>query len=260
MSRRLWFAGLRGLAAAWLGACTAASAVAQAAAPSATEIVERADIVMWGRKTMQGEFEMSVITPAWTRTLTLKAWVERPGRTFTRVTAPAKEAGTGSLAIAPEMWNYVPSLERTIKIPPSLMLQSWFGSDFTNDDMVNQGSVARHYEHRLVGEKTVDGTPAYEIEMLPKPDAPVAWGRIVALYRKPDAVPLVEQFYDERGALVRTVRYGDIKPVSGLQRPTRMEVVPASPPGKRSVMVMKSVVVDEPIDPAVFTLQNLTRR
>ena len=192
--------------------------------------------------------------------MTIKAWVDRPRKTFTRITSPAKEAGSGSLALGTEMWNYVPALERTIKIPPSLMLQSWFGSDFTNDDLLNQGGVVKNYEHRLVGEKVVDGVNAWEVELLPKREAPVAWGRIVSLFRNPDGVPLAETYYDERGTLVREVRYSEIKQISGRTRPTRMEVIPATPPGKKSVLILKSAVMDQPIDPEVFTLQNLTRK
>ncbi len=33
------------------------------------------------------------------------------------------------------MWEYLKNTETTIKIPPSMMLQSWNGSDFTNDDL-----------------------------------------------------------------------------------------------------------------------------
>jgi outer membrane lipoprotein-sorting protein len=250
--------------AALVAAAVAASFFATPAgaqpAPRAVELVEQGDAILWGKTTMQAEYEMMVVTPRWTRTMALKAWVDRPRKNFTRITAPAKEAGSGSLALGTEMWNYVPSLERTIKIPPSLMLQSWFGSDFTNDDLLNQGGMVKNYEHKLLGEKTVDGMAAWEVELLPRREAPVAWGRIVSLFRKPDGVPLAETYYDERGAMAREVRYGDIKVVSGRERPTRMEVVPANPPGKKSVLILKSAVMDQPIDPEVFTLQNLTRK
>ncbi|HEU4879121.1 MAG TPA: outer membrane lipoprotein-sorting protein, partial [Gemmatimonadaceae bacterium] len=98
------------------------------------EIVDRSEKLLWG-KTFQGELEMSVATPRWQRTLTLRAWIERPRQSFIRILSPAKEAGIGSLRIGSEMWNYLPKVERTIKIPPSMMLQPWMGSDFTNDDL-----------------------------------------------------------------------------------------------------------------------------
>src|SRR3970282_2224608 len=127
---------------------------------SARDILDRVETLLWGR-TVQGEYEMTITTPRWQRTLALRAWMERPRRSFIRILAPAKEAGIGSLRIGAEMWNYLPNVERTIKIPPSMMMQPWMGSDFTNDDLVKQSSVVDDYAQRLLKTETVDGAAAY---------------------------------------------------------------------------------------------------
>jgi outer membrane lipoprotein-sorting protein len=228
--------------------------------PSAAEIVQRADTMQWGAKTLQGEFEMTLITPTWSRSMVLKIWADRPNKSFVRIVSPAKDAGLGSLSISPEMWNYVPSIERTIKIPPSLMLQPWFGSDFTNDDVMKQGNIVTYYTYRLLGEKTVDGNVVYEIELLPKPDAAVAWGKIIFLVRKSDFLPMGEDYYDERGKLVRQLIYSDIRAINGQVRPTRLEMRSTENPGRRTVLQIKSLAVDQAIDPSIFTLQNLIRK
>ncbi|HEX2780977.1 MAG TPA: outer membrane lipoprotein-sorting protein, partial [Gemmatimonadaceae bacterium] len=103
--------------------------------PTARDVVDRAESALWG-KTLETRLTMTVTTPRWTRRLELAAWIERPRRSFVRILAPPKEAGIASLRIGAEMWNYLPTVERTIKIPPSMMLQPWMGSDFTNDDLV----------------------------------------------------------------------------------------------------------------------------
>src|SRR5574341_2176164 len=141
---------------------------------------------------------MSVTTPRWQRTLSLRAWMERPKRSFIRIMTPAKEAGIGSLRIGAEMWNYLPNVERTIKIPPSMMMQPWMGSDFTNDDLVKESSVVDDYTHRVLAAESVAGAPVYVIEAIPKPEAAVVWGKIVFRVRKSDFIPIAVEYYDER--------------------------------------------------------------
>src|SRR5262245_8368854 len=174
--------------------------------PSAQEIIDRVESALWG-KTLQSQLTMTIATPRWTRTLELAAWIERPRRSYIRLLAPPKEAGIGSLRIGAEMWNYLPTIERTIKIPPSMMFQPWMGSDFTNDDLVKESSLLNDYVHRLVTVDTAADAPAWVIESTPKPDAAVVWGRIVTRVRRADSLPVREEFYDERGTLVRVMTF-----------------------------------------------------
>ena len=138
------------------------SAIPQPQEPDARDIIDRAESALWGR-TLESALTMTVKTPRWTRTLELAVWIERPRRSFIRILSPAKEAGIGSLRIGAEMWNYLPNIERTIKIPPSMMLQPWMGSDFTNDDLVKESSLLNDYTHRTVRSDTADGASVYVI-------------------------------------------------------------------------------------------------
>lgn len=236
----------------------ALGAPAAAQAPPSREILERVESLLWGT-TVLGEYEMSITAPRWQRTLALRAWMERPRRSFIRILAPAKEKGIGSLRIGAEMWNYLPNVERTIKIPPSMMLQPWMGSDFTNDDLVKSSSIVEDYASTILREEPLGGAPAYVLELMPKPDAAVVWGKILYWVRKSDAVPLKQEFYDERGTLVRTMTYSEVKPMGGRSIPTRWEVRPADKPGNLTVIVVKSAVYDRPIDPEIFTQRNLQK-
>ena len=235
---------------------TAPSAHAQE--PSAREILDRVETLLWG-KTVQGDYEMTITTPRWQRTLALRAWMERPKRSFVRILAPAKEKGIGSLRIGAEMWNYLPNVERTIKIPPSMMLQPWMGSDFTNDDLVKSSSIVDDYTSRILREETAAGAPAYVLELIPKPGAAVVWGKIVYWVGKRDFVPLKEEFYDERGELVRVFTFSEVRPTGGRAIPTRWEIRPSDKPGNMTVMVVKSALYDRPIDPEIFTQRNLQK-
>lgn len=240
-------------------AAAACAAPAVQAAPSASEIVEKVETTLWG-KTLQAVFEMTVTTPGWTRTLTLNVSMERPSKSFVQVTAPAKDAGILSLRLGSEMWNYMPAIERVIKIPPTMMLQPWLGSDFTNDDMVREASYVTDYTHRLVGEKVEAGVPAYELELLPKADSAVVWGRIVVLVDRTDLLPLVVRYFNERGDLVRTLQYAERRAMDGRNIPTRWEMRPADQPGKHTTIVVKSALYDRSVPARTFSMQNLGQR
>jgi outer membrane lipoprotein-sorting protein len=229
---------------------------AVAAPPSATEIVERVESLLWG-KTAHAEFDMAITTPAWSRTMAMTVWMDRPTRSFARITAPAKEAGIRSLRIGSEMWNYMPNIERTIKIPPSMMLQPWLGTDFTNDDMVKESNVVSDYTHQLVAERNVDSTEVYEVESLPKPDAAVVWGKLVLVVRKSDLVPQKVSYFNERGELVRVLSYSEVKTMDGRAIPTRWEMQAVNKPGKHTTIVIKSIRYDRPIESDMFSLRNL---
>lgn len=232
------------------------SPLARAQEPSGRELVDRIDTLLWG-KTLQGEFEMTITTPRWQRTLALRAWMERPTRSFIRILAPAKEKGIGSLRIGAEMWNYLPNVERTIKIPPSMMLQPWMGSDFTNDDLVKQSSVIDDYTQRVLRTETAAGAAAYVVEALPKPDAAVVWGKIVYWVRKADLIPLRQEYYSERGELVRVMTFSEVRQMGGRTMPIKWEMRPGDEPGNVTTIVVKSAVYDRTIDAQVFTQRNL---
>ncbi|WP_323746855.1 outer membrane lipoprotein-sorting protein [Burkholderia pseudomultivorans] len=226
--------------------------------PDGRALVERVDTLLWG-KTLQGEFDMTITTPRWQRTLALRAWMERPKRSFIRILAPAKEAGIGSLRIGAEMWNYLPNIERTIKIPPSMMLQPWMGSDFTNDDLVKQSSAVDDYTHRILRTEAVGGATVYIVESLPKPDAAVVWGKILYWIRQADDMPLREEYYNERNELVRVLTFSDVGPMGGRVIPKKWEMRPVNGSGHATVIVMRTAKYDQPIDTEIFTERNLQK-
>lgn len=240
------------------GAACILQAVAQPTAPSGRDIVEKVESLLWAT-TMQGQFEMRIVTPRWERTLSLRVWMDRPKRSFVRVLAPAKEAGIGSLRIGNEMWNYLPAVERTVKIPPSMMLQPWMGSDFTNDDLVKQSSAIDDYVQKVLGQEIVDGEPLWKVEAVPKPEAAVVWGRIVYWVRR-DFIPVRQEYFSDRGELVRVMTFSDVKFVGGRTIPTRWEMKPLGKPGNSTTIVVKNAAYDVPVDDEVFTQRNLQKR
>jgi outer membrane lipoprotein-sorting protein len=224
------------------------------------EIVKRSDDLMRG-DTQKGPFRMTVTTPEWTRTLEIYVHSKGRDRMLIKILSPAKEKGTTTLRIKNEMWNYLPSVERTIKIPPSMMLQPWMGSDFANDDLVKESSVVEDYNHKLIAEKVIDGHVVCKIELTPKKHAGVVWEKRVQWIQKDDFIPVREAFVGKNNKIIKILTYSDRKKISGRVIPTRWEMVSEIKKGHRTVIeVADKVVYNEPIDDNVFGLQSLKEK
>lgn len=232
-----------------------------ASALTAQEMIERAEQRMRG-ETSHGTMEMVVITPEWRRTMRMEFWEDTDDdKAFVRVLAPQKDRGTASLKLGNEMWTYMPSIERSMKIPPSMMQQSWMGSDFTNDDMVNSSSIVEDYYHEITDTTTMGGTTVYEITLTPKEEAAVVWGSIVDYAREEDYLPLRQDFYDEDGNLVRKMTFTDFREMDGRVIPSEMTLVPLTEEDEGDTTIMRWVDIDFNVDinPRVFTRANLER-
>jgi outer membrane lipoprotein-sorting protein len=226
--------------------------------PTALEIIRRSDELMRG-DSHSGRYRMTVKRPDWERSMEFEFWAEGTEKSFIRILQPAKERGVTFLKLGREMWNFIPRINRVIKIPPSMMLESWMGSDFTNDDLVREASIVDDYEHRLVREDTIEGQSVYIVELKPKPDTPIAWDRIVEWIRESDYVPLRAEYYNQRGERIRTMLFSDVTWFGDRSIPARMELVEEKKPGRGTVLLLEEMEFNTPIESSVFTQQNLRR-
>jgi len=227
-------------------------------AETASEIVQQSEALMRG-KTQIGTYQMQITSPDWQRALKMDFWIEGQNKSFIRILEPKKERNVSFLKLKNEMWQYIPKVKRTIKIPPSMMLQSWMGSDFTNDDLVRESSTTEDYTHNLLAKSEIDGTSTYQIELIPKPEAPVVWDRIVQWIRVKDYIPLKSEFYNLRGELNRTIIYSQIKKMDDRRIPTRIEIFTTKKPDNKTVLLIESMDFDGPIPSSIFTQRNLKR-
>ncbi|USD64010.1 outer membrane lipoprotein-sorting protein [Vibrio sp. SCSIO 43136] len=202
---------------------------------SATDVVSRSDQQMRGDSSYI-ESTMTIIRPDWTRTMSMKSWSKDQDLSLVLITAPAKDKGTASLKRHREMWNWIPGIERVIKIAPSMLGQSWMGSDFTNDDLINQSSIVVDYQHQFLPESEVDGVPTYVIEAKAKPDAPVVWSKVKLWISKQNYLQRKVEFYDEFDELVNTMSTFDVKELGGRKLATKMVMEPADKPGHKTEM------------------------
>lgn len=224
----------------------------------ADAIIRRAEELLEG-KSSKGTFIMRVITPEYTREMRMESWWAGNDKALIVIRSPKREAGNKTLKIKNEIWSYLRNTETTIKIPPSMMLQPWMGSDFTNDDLVKQSSAVDDYTHRVLRTEVLNGAASYVIESIPKPDAAVVWGKILYWIRQADTIPLKQYYYNERNELVRVLTFSDVGPMGGRTIPTKWEMRPVNDPGHATVIVVKAARYDQPIDDERFTQRNLQK-
>lgn len=222
----------------------------------ATAIIRKADEKLRG-VTSKSTLKMTIVRPKWTREVQMKSWSKGNDYSLTLVTAPARDRGTAFLKRDKEIWNWQPSIDRVIKMPPSMMMQSWMGSDLKNDDLVRESSIVEDYQHRLLGEEEIDGLLCYKIELIPEEDAPVVWGKVIAWIEQADYLQLKTAFYDEDDYLVNTIYGKEIKMMDGKKLPSVMEVVPAEEEGHKTILEYLSLEFDDPIPLSFFSIQNM---
>lgn len=232
----------------------------EAAAVTGTEVIEKVD------RTLQGDtqislWEITIKTRRWTRTMALKNFMNRKEKkSFSEILGPKKDKGNRFLLLDKLMWHYVPKLGQTIKISPSMMLQSWMGSDFTNDDIVKESSIITDYTHRIVSTVEKEGHTCWEIELSPVPEAAVVWGKILYHVRQKDYLPVAVAYYNEHGVMKKQLSYSKFRRVHDRVIPTKLKMITVGKKDRHTLLEIKGAKFDVPIPSRIFSLQHLKRR
>jgi len=205
------------------------------------------------------DIEMEIVTPHWQRTLVMQSWSQGMDKTFIRILSPKKEKGMGTLRIGNEMWNYLPKTNKVMKIPPSMMMGSWMGSDFTNDDIVREITYLDDYAYEWADAEDAEEGVLY-IQCTPNEGVPVVWGRFVLAVRATDYIPVWERYYDEKNRLMRTLLFTDVRQFGKRTLPAIMEMIPENKEGHKTVVRYTNMTFDEEMDDDVFSLRNLRAR
>ncbi|MFQ5498766.1 MAG: outer membrane lipoprotein-sorting protein [Candidatus Zixiibacteriota bacterium] len=202
------------------------------------------------------DIEMEIVTPHWQRTLSMKSWTEGMDKTFIRIDAPKKDKGVATLRLDNEMWNYLPKTDKVMKVPPSMMMGSWMGSDFTNDDLVNEFSLFEDYSYDLFRPEGAENDLLY-LRCVPRPDLPVVWGSIVVGVRRADHLMLFQKYYDEKGKLMRVLSYSEVRQFGDRRLPAVLELVPQNKSGHKTVIRYLSATFNSNLPDDVFSLRHL---
>ncbi len=226
--------------------------------PDAYEILAKQDD-LWRGTSSKGKMVMNVKTSNWKRSLTMEMYSKGINYSLVKVLLPLKEQGTATLKVFDEIYNYLPKTDRTIKLTAAMMMGSWMGSHFNNDDLVKESRLSDDYDPKITFQGRRDSQDIIEITLTPKPNAPVVWGKIVATVRTSDWQPIKNIYYDEDGKIVRIMTCSDYKTVSGRLIPTRIVMTPLDKPGEYTEVIYSDLRFDVVFREGFFSISELRR-
>jgi len=249
---------MRSLSLLWL-LLGAPAALAEDAAtkPTIEELLDRTDDINRGDSST-AVMAMEVKTDRYERSMKMRAKSKGEEKSLIVILEPAKDAGISTLKVDDNLWNYMPKVDRTMKVPAGMMSGSWMGSHLSNDDLVRNSRLRDDFTYTMTEEPAADGTGQWVIELVPKPDAPVVWGKVVVNIR-PDQIPKKIEYFDEKGALVRTLAFDDVQDIDGRKVPMTMSVIPGDKPGEYTKLVYEELTFSVDHDDNTFSLQALKK-
>jgi len=225
---------------------------------NARQILDRVDDLFRG-KSSKGIMTMKIDTAHWTRTLKVEWWSQGKDKALMRILKPEKEKGTATLRVGNDIWNYLPKVNRIIKLPSSMMSASWMGSHFTNDDLVKESRMAEDYTFELSFRGERDGREILEVTCHPKPDAAVVWGKVLVVVRPVDYLPLKILYYDEDMHLARTMHFSNIGLLGDRTLPRVMRMVPEDKPDEMTEITYEKMAFDLDLPAQTFSIRSLKR-
>jgi len=202
---------------------------------------------------------MTVKTEHYERTLEMEGWSKGKDQSLFRILAPLKEKGTSTLKSGKNIYTYLPKTDSTIRLTGGMMQSSWMGSHFTNDDLVRESRLAEDYTWAISFEGERDGVKVMEITLTAREDAAVAWDKVVLTINTTDKLPLEQRFYDEEGALIRTMRFSDVKDLGGRRLPAQLTMIPADKPTEFTRFVYREAQFNLDLSDATFSKARLKK-
>jgi outer membrane lipoprotein-sorting protein len=210
-------------------------------------------------ETFSGDLAMTITQRGNSRAMTIRFWSKGRDHALIRILSPARDKGTGNLRVNTDLWQYLPRVNKTIKIPSSMLFQSWMGSDFSNDDLVKSSSLEKDYNHVYVGEEKVEGNSAVKIECTPKPDAKIVWGKVIVWVSPKEGALYRQDFYTEAGKLIKQLKGYQLKTYGKYTIPTRMTMQDFSKKESLTELVYSKVEFDSPLSTDLFTQKELEK-
>ena len=232
--------------------------IVQTQAQDVEKIINQSEQTMRG-KSNYAVMKMTIVRPGWQREMIFKSWSKGLDKALILITSPARDEGSSFLKRDNELWNWQPKINKVIKMPSSMLSQSWMGSDFTNDDLVKETSLLDDYEHELMGSESVNGVECYKIKLIAKQDAAVVWGSIITWISKNDFLQMKVEFYDEDEYLVNTLTASEVKTMGGRKIPSRLEIIPADEEENRTIVEYEYIEFDQGIEDSFFSIQSMKR-
>ncbi len=232
---------------------------AETAAQKAFRILDQVDD-LWRGSSSHTILSMRVQTEHYTRSMQMEAWSKGKDQSLVRILMPLKEKDTATLKSGNNIYTYLPRTDRTIRLTSGMMLGSWMGSHFTNDDLVKESRMSEDYAAALTFEGEREGEAIIELTLNPRPDAAVVWGKIIVTVRQEDFIPVQSIYFDEDGAVVRTMIFSNTKMMGGRLVPAVLRLNPIDKPDEYTELVYEKMTFDQPLDESFFSLSNLRHK
>jgi len=235
----------------------ALAAATALSAQDATAILKKSEAYLRGAQST-AEVSITTVRPNWTRTMDAKLWNKGTDKSCILITGPKRDAGTVFMKNGEDIWNYVPAIKKLVALPAALV-QNWMGTDISNDALINAGALTVDYTPEITGSKEVAGEECWVLELTPKPDAPVVWGKIIAYIDKDTYVQLGGEFYDEDEFLITEMQASDLTNFDGRKLPKVIKMVPAEEPESYTEIRYSYVDFTTPIPDEFFTKANIKK-
>lgn len=239
-----------------LGSMSLILAMQQDPEPSPKQIIQKAEKQLQG-KSSKGKITIKTVRPSWSNEMTVTMWSLGDEYAMTLINEPVKNKGIATLKRGREVWMWNPRIESLTKLPPSMMSQSWMGTDFSNDDLVSQSSMVDDYDQQLAEDSTLLGRKCWHLVLTPKPDATVIWGQLDIWIDQENYMQLLTRFYDEDQELVNTLKATKVGKLGDRTLPTVLEMIPATKEGHKTVMEYQELAFDVDLKEAFFTPRNM---
>lgn len=210
-------------------------------------------------KSQYAEMTMQIVRPRWQKTMNFKLCSLGQDYSLVLVTDPAKDKGQTFLKVQNQMWMWNPTVNRVVKLGESMMSQGWMSSDYSNDELLNSGSIVKDYDKKITGNDKIDGKDCFVIELTPKSGTNIIWGKQKLWITKVDYLLVKNEFYDEDGFLVKTHLASEIKMMGGREIPTKFEIITVDNPDNKTVINIVNVKYDINVDKGFFSIQNMQR-
>ncbi len=234
------------------------SLAGRVSAQDAKQIIQKAEDAIKGKISSHSIMEMTIVTPDYTRTMKMESWTSGTSKALVKILSPAREAGNRTLKLGNDIWMYLRNTETTIRIPPSMMLQSWNGSDYTYDDMVREETLTEDYAITVIGSEKIGSEECWKLQLIPKPNAPVVWGKLLYWVRKADDLPAQVEYFDEKGKLMRTMVMSHFKVMGARLIPTEWTMYNSDRTHSTEINIDEASF-DTKIPDRVFSLKELER-
>ena len=233
--------------------------------PLPAHAIEVADIIkhideLWRGETSRANMTMTVNARRYKRSMTMEAWSAGQDYSLIVIRKPIKDKDIATLKVEQNIWNYLPKINRVTKVPSSMMSGAWMGSHFTNDDLVKQSTFLSDYVSKITFEGEKDGSLVYEILSTPLEDAAVVWGKVEIMVDQQSLAPIRSLYYDEDGALVRTISFDQLEQINNKSVPMRMSLLPEDKPNESTIIVYNEIEFGVPLEQQFFSLKNLKRQ